>query len=346
MVKKRIKRTTKKRKTIAILYHALPLIQTRHSIADAIAISDYDTQVTVRYMEKMFRRHGYRVQAVTVGPDDLSQLQKLKATYVFNLVDSKKMEIQIAKVLSRINVPYSGAGLEALMVSNNKIRSKKLFEKHNIPTPPYTVISRSGHLTRSLLPGKFPVIVKPAFDHASVGIGEESVAVSFLQFKKISKRLRAAFAQPLIAEEFIRGSELHVTVLELDNQTIALPLSELLFHHNRGNKWNMYGFTEKWDKDAPIYKRLYFAAPPRAVPGPVCRAIQRDAIRAFYALGFRDYARFDVRYSPRTKRWYFLEGNANAGFSEDPEDAMTAAIRAQGMTLDTFLLAIVRNAVR
>jgi hypothetical protein len=40
-----------------------------------------------------------------------------------------------------------------------------------------------------------------------------------------------------------------------------------------------------------------------------------------------------------------LEGNANAGFSEDPEDAMTASIRAQGMTLDKFLLAIVRNAI-
>lgn len=335
----------KKRKTIAILYHAVPLITTRHPIADAVAISDHDTQLTVRYMEKMFRRHGFRVRAVTVRPDDLSELRKLKATYVFNLVDSKKMEIQIAKVLSRLRVPHSGADLDALMVSNNKIRSKKLFEKHDIPTPSYSVILRAARITRSLVPGKFPVIIKPAFDHASVGIGEDSIALSFVQFKKIVKRLRDAFGQPLIAEEFIKGKELHVTVLETDNKTIALPLAELLFHNNMGNKWNMYGFTEKWDKDAPIYDRLYFVAPPRAVPLQICRTIQRDAIRAFYALGFRDYARFDVRYNPKLRRWYFLEGNANAGFSEDPEDAMTAAIRAQGMTLDKFLLAIVRNAV-
>lgn len=336
----------KKRKTIAILYHAVPLITTRHSVTDAVAISDHDTQLTVHYMEKMFRRHGFRVQAVTVCPDDLSALRKLKAAYVFNLVDSKKMEIQIAKVLSRLHVPYSGAGLDALMVSNNKIRSKKLFEKHGIPTPLYRIILPRGRMTRSLVPGKYPVIIKPAFDHASVGIGEDSIALSFVQFKKIAKRLRDAFGQPLIAEEFIKGSELHVTVLEMNNQTIALPIAELLFRRHKGNKWNMYGFTEKWDTDAPIYKQLYFTAPPRAVPGEICRAIQRDAIRAFYALGFRDYARFDVRYNPKIRRWYFLEGNANAGFSEDPEDAMTAAIRAQGMTLDKFLLAIVGNALR
>ncbi len=344
-MKKRIKRTTKKRKTIAILYHAVPLIKTRHSVADAVAISDHDTQLTAQYMEKMFRRHGFRVQTVTVCPDDLSQLQKLRANYVFNLVDSKKMEIQIAKVLSRLHIPYSGAGLEALMVSNNKIRSKKLFEKHNIPTPLYSVILPAGRITRSLVPGKFPVIVKPAFDHASVGISEDSVASSFIQFRKIVKKLRTAFRQPLIAEEFIKGKELHVTVLETNNQTVALPIAELLFRNNKGNRWNMYGFTEKWDKDAPIYNRLYFVAPSPRLPEHVCRAIQRDAIRAFYALGFRDYARFDVRYNPKIKRWYFLEGNANAGFSEDPEDAMTASVRAHGMTLDTFLLAIVRNAI-
>lgn len=136
-MKKRTKRITKKRKTIALLYHAVPLIKTRHSVADAIAISDHDTQLTALYMEKMFRRHGFRVQTVTVHPDDLSHLRKLRANYVFNLVDSKKMEIRIAKVLSRLHIPHSGADLEALMVSNNKIRSKKLFEKHNIPTPVY-----------------------------------------------------------------------------------------------------------------------------------------------------------------------------------------------------------------
>lgn len=335
----------KKRKTIAILYHAVPLIQTRHAVADAIALSDHDTQETVQYMEKMFRRHGFRVRTVTVYPDDLSQLQKLRANYVFNLVDSKKMEIHIAKVLSRLHIPHSGADLEALMVSNNKIRSKKLFEKHNIPTPVYTVIFPGGRITRSLVPGKFPVIIKPAFDHASVGISEDSVVSSFMQFKKIVKNLRNAFRQPLIAEEFIKGKEFHVTVLETKNQTIALPIAELLFRNNKRNKWNMYGFTEKWNKDSPVYNTLFFAAPPHAIPDQVCRAIQRDAIRAFYVLGFRDYARFDVRYNPKTKRWYFLEGNANAGFSEDPEDAMTASMNAQGMTLDNFLLAIVRNAI-
>lgn len=346
VVKKRRKHTAKRRRTIAILYHAVPLEGTRCGVADAIAIADHDTQLTVRYMEKMFTRHGFRVQTITVYPDDLSNLQRIRAKYVFNLVDSKKMEIRIIKVLSRLRIPHSGGDLDALMVSNNKIRSKKLFEKFDIPTPAYSVILPQDRITRSLVPGKFPVIIKPAFDHASVGISEKSVAVSFAQFKATVKRLRGQFAQPLIAEAFIRGREFHVTVLETDSRTIALPVAELLFRNNKRNRWNMYGFREKWDKDAPIYSSIHFSAPAKRVPDHVARAIQRDAIRAFYALGFRDYARFDVRYSPKDRAWYFLEGNANAGFSEDPEDAMTASIRAGGMTLDGFLLSIVRNAIR
>lgn len=296
-------------------------------------------------MQKMLRRRGFRVQILSVYPYDLSALTKLKADYVFNLVDSKEMEIQILKTLSRLRIPHSGAGLEAIRVCNNKIRSKKAFEKHGIPTPAYRVIFPSDRIVRSLVPSRFPVIVKPAFDHASVGINEKSIAVSFVQFKKTVKRLRETFHQPLMAEEFIKGKEFHITVLEANNHTIAFPIAELRFRNNRGNKWNIYGFTEKWDVNAPIYKRLYFSSPTSSLPKPLSFKIQRDAIRAFYALGFRDYARFDVRYNPKTRRWYFLEGNANAGISEDPEDAMTAAIRANGMTLDDFLLAIIHNEI-
>jgi len=73
--------------------------------------------------------------------------------------------------------------------------------------------------------------------------------------------------------------------------------------------------------------------------------IKKDSIRAFYALGLRDYARFDLRYNPKVHQWYFLEANANAGFDPDPRDAMTASIQAHGMTMDDFVLQIVKNSI-
>lgn len=95
----------------------------------------------------------------------------------------------------------------------------------------------------------------------------------------------------------------------------------------------------------PVYKSCQFIAPPRKLRPDTDIQIKRDAIRAFYALGMRDYARFDMRYNPKTREWFFLEGNANAGFDPDPRDAMTVSIRAHGMTLDDFVLQIVHNSL-
>ena len=136
-----------------------------------------------------------------------------------------------------------------------------------------------------------------------------------------------------------------MTVLETPSKTFALPIAEIAFRNKAKNKWNIYGFDEKWSKNLAVYKDCHFVAPPKALRNDIDGSIKKDAIRAFYALGLRDYARFDLRYNPKAHQWYFLEANANAGFDPDPRDAMTASIKANGMTLDDFVLQIVRNSI-
>ena len=157
--------------------------------------------------------------------------------------------------------------------------------------------------------------------------------------------MRKDHHQTLLAEEFIPGKELQVTVLETPTKTLALPIAEIAFRGSIKNKWNIYGFDEKWIKNTPVYKSCHFVAPPKALRDSIDSNIRKDSIRAFYALGLRDYARFDLRYNTANRQWYFLEANANAGFDPDPRDAMTASIEAHGMTLDDFVLQIVRNSL-
>lgn len=335
----------KKRTTIALLYHYVEKEKKSDYFSKEHAIVDNQTDEIVVYMKKLFTRRGYRVQVIRVKPDDLSELKNLNADFVFNLVDSKAMEIQIAKILKRLKIPHSGTGLEGIKASNNKIKTKKLFLKHTLPTPAFSIIGMKERVTRSIVPGKFPVIVKPAYEHCSIGITNNSIAQTYKQFRNIVTSLRKQHKQTLIAEEFIPGKELQVTVMETPNKTVALPIAEILFKGKVKNKWNIYGFDEKWSKHLPIYKSCYFVAPPKSLRPDTDTQIKRDAIRAFYALGMRDYARFDMRYNPKTKQWFFLEGNANAGFDPSPRDAMTVSIRAHGMTLDDFVLQIVHNSL-
>ncbi|OHA78613.1 MAG: hypothetical protein A2V96_01285 [Candidatus Yonathbacteria bacterium RBG_16_43_6] len=334
-----------KKYTIALLYHYVPKEITDEYFSHEHSLVDNQTDEIVTYMDRLFKKRGFKVQIIKVAPDDLTNLKYLKADFVFNLVDSKAMEIKIARILSRLRIPYSGSSFKAIQVSNNKLLTKRLFEKNNLPTPRFTIIRRTDRLSRRLIPGKFPLIVKPAFEHCSIGITNNSIVTNYEKFKSTVRQLRQKFNQTLFVEEFITGKELQVTVLETPEKTIALPIAEIAFKKNAKNKWNIYGFDEKWSKHTPIFKSCHFIAPPKRLSKPVEIEIKKDAIRAFYILGMRDYARFDLRYNPKTRRWYFLEGNANAGFDPDPRDAMTVSVAAHGMTLDDFVMQIVRNSI-
>jgi D-alanine-D-alanine ligase len=157
--------------------------------------------------------------------------------------------------------------------------------------------------------------------------------------------MRKKYGQTLLIEQFIPGKELQITVLETKDKTIALPIAEIAFRNGIRNKWNIYGFDEKWSRHLPIYKSCHFVSPPKKLLPDINTRMKKDAIRAFYALGLRDYARFDLRYNPKNRQWFFLEGNANAGFSQSNEDAMTASIEAHGFTLDDFVLQIIKNSI-
>ncbi len=333
------------KKTIALLYHYVSKDIKDKYFSHEHALVDNQTDDIVQYMKRLFRKRGFNVQIIKVMPDDLSNLKKLRADFVFNLVDSKAMEMQIARLLDRLHIPHSGSNFEAIQTSNNKLRTKRLFEKSTLPTPKYSIIGLKDRIHRSLVPGKFPVIVKPAYEHCSIGITDHSIATTYAQFKSIVKRLRADHHQTLLVEEFIPGKELQVTVLEMQNQTVALPIAEIAFRGKVKNKWNIYGFDEKWSKLSPLYKSCHFVSPPKQLKHDIDSQIKKDSIRAFYALGLRDYARFDLRYNPKIHQWYFLEANANAGFDPDPRDAMTASIEAHGMTMDDFVLQIVKNSI-
>ena len=236
--------------------------KTQKYYSEEHALVDNQTDEIVDYMKVLFIKHGYKVQIIKVKPEDLSALKDMKADFIFNLVDSKKMSLDIARILAKLKIPYSGSDFTALQISDNKLKTKWLLQKNNLPTPAYTAIRKTDRISRSLLPSKFPVIVKPAFEHCSIGITNKSIAENYEQFKSIIKRLRKDYTQALLSEEFIAGRELQVTVLETPDTTYALPIAEIAFKGKGKNKWNIYGFDEKWTKNSAVYKSCHFIAPP------------------------------------------------------------------------------------
>lgn len=341
------KRRTSRRKKyiVAILYHYLTKRDQKAYPDREHVVVDQDTDHTVKLVQKILTRHGFIVQIIRLTMGSLRNLKHLRADYVFNLVDSRALEVRIARILDRLRVPHSGSSVRAIQTSNNKLRTKRVFTTHGLPVPGYHVLHLHDRLQRTFLPSKFPLIVKPAFEHCSIGITNQSIALSFAQLKRIVHRLREQYHQALLIEEFIAGEELQVTVYENGGKTVALPPAQITWKGKVRNTWNIYGFDEKWEKTSPLWDSCQFVAPPKNVPTNLITQIKKESIRAFYALQFRDYARFDLRYNPKSRQWVFLEGNANAGISPGAGDAMTASVRAAGMTIDDFVLQIVRNSI-
>ena len=197
-MKKRKTAHRRKKYTIALLYHYVPEEITDKYFSAEHALVDNQTDEIVDYMHRLFRRRGYRVQIIKVEPDDLSNLKRLKADFVFNLVDSKAMELRL-RVLGRLKI-LTPALRFAPSKRAIKTPNQAVVPKSQLPTPNYSFIRLNDRMSRRFVP-KISIIIKPAFEHCSIGITDRSITQNYQQFKDVIRKLRKTHRQGLLAEE-------------------------------------------------------------------------------------------------------------------------------------------------
>ncbi|MBU1472995.1 hypothetical protein KKB64_04395 [Patescibacteria group bacterium] len=332
-------------KKIVILYHFVDKATKDEALTKEHVFVDNQTDDAVPYFRNVLREGGYGVGVHRITADRLSDILHLDADYIFNLVDSKELELPVAQMLGLQKTPYAGATYKALSICNDKKRTKQLLRQYRFPTPEYIYVFYSDRIVNLRLPFAFPAIVKPTQEHCSVGITDRSIVRSHDELIYRIEELRVMLKQSVLIEEFIPGKELQVTLVENEKILEALPMAEMAFRGSVRNPWNIYGFEEKWKKDSALYKSCHFVAPPRDVPEEDIEAMLKDAKRAYTAFGLKDYGRVDLRYNPLTRRWYILEVNANPGLDPDPRDASTASANGAGLSLDDVVLRIVKNSL-
>ncbi len=176
-------------------------------------------------------------------------------------------------VLEWLDMPYTGSGVMASALAMDKIRSKRLFEAADIPTPSWAVIHEPADARVAADALGYPLILKPAGQGSSVGMAKVFEPAELMD--AVTDAL--SYGTPALVEQCIVGDELTVSIL----QGQALPTIRI------ETPRVFYDYRAKYESDRTEYH----------CPGtddPVEEQQYAElAVAAFAALGCAGWGRVD-----------------------------------------------------
>ena len=272
-------------------------------------------------------------------------LEDIRPELVFNGVEAfhgnAGLEYLVPGILEAEGYRYTGSPPLALLVSRNKAMSKKVLAYHGIRVPGF-VTYRPGEALQLPDSVRFPLIVKPLQSDASAGIAQASVVQDQAALADRVTMIHERFDQPAIAEQFVDGRELYVSVIGNGDAIDVLPITEMVFDKRRTRPEERIATQfAKWDEEYRARKGIRNVLA-RPLGGAARERIESICRTAFRALWLRDYARLDVRLAPDGEVW-FLEANANP-FISYGHDMANAAHKA-GMDYYEFIQRLVDEAM-
>ncbi|MCK9281022.1 MAG: ATP-grasp domain-containing protein [Melioribacteraceae bacterium] len=284
------------------------------------AITEYDPINEYESIAAALRKGGMDAYILNVM-DDLNTFiedyKKNKPDVIFNLVeifrDQPRLETAFTGLFELMGIAYTGASPLALATCQNKTLTKRIVSAFGIRTPKFKFIDEIKTSYKHGL--HYPVIVKPAWEDASVGIENESIVLNHFDLIKRIEYVFCEYKQPVLLEEFIQGRELNVAVFG-DNEPKALPISEIDFSKMPAHLYNIVSYQAKWDPFHEAYHKTIPICPAR-LSNKIRKEAEKMAIACFKAMGCRDYARIDMRLSKNDGQLYVLEVNPNPDLTED-----------------------------
>jgi D-alanine-D-alanine ligase len=277
--------------------------------------------------------------------DIVERLDAFEPDLVFNCAegyrDSPQLDYIFPALLESEAYRYTGAPPIGLLTSRNKAMSKKLLAYHGIRVPDFRSYRLTDRATRTN-DLRFPLIVKPLQEDASEGIAMASVVRDAEALAERVNFIHDNFGQGAIAEEFVEGRELYVSMIGNGDDLTILPIVEMVFDKSRTKPEERIATkSAKWD--VPYRERKGIR---NVFARPIARAaldqIEESCKTAFRALWLRDYARLDVRVTDDGEVWV-IEVNANP-FISFGHDMANAAEKA-GMDYYAFIQRLVDTAM-
>lgn len=314
----------KKKLKVLALFDAIAPTRLDQDLSAELATADWKTEANVL---EALGTLGYPTEHLAIF-DNLDLLrQKLESfgpDVLFNLADQFKnnrgFDQNIVSLLEMQGVPFTGCGATGLVLCKHKGISKKILSYHRIHTPNFVVIPRGQRVTRPRQL-KFPLLVKPVKEEASLGIAQASFVESDEQFRDRVTFIHDRHDGDVIAEEYIAGRELYVSLLG-HRRLEVFPIRELVFREVPPDEPRIATYRAKWDEE---YRKRWglenqFA---EGLDPALVVQIAQTCKRIYRLLTIDGYARIDLRLTA-ANQVYFIEANPNPILAADEDFALSA----------------------
>jgi len=290
--------------------------------------AEWDTFETVDAVRAALASHpDVECEIVEAVPEvALPRLMVRKFDIVFNIAEGLKgadREAQFPAVLEMLDIPYTGSGPWALATALNKTRTKECLTVHNIPAGRYTTTRNTSATLEALLPGlDYPVMVKTISEGSSKGVTNSSFVTNDQQLRAEINRIVKEYDQPAIIEEFLCGREFTVAVIGNGSEAKVLPIVEIKLSSLPPEANGIYSYEAKWVYDTVEHPLDIFSCPADLTP-ELKAEIDDVVLRAYNALGCRDWSRVDVRLDKNGKS-NIIEINPLPGILPNPSSCCSS----------------------
>lgn len=289
------------------------------------------------------KRLGHDVRMIGVYEEPRLIIDEVKAhppDVVFNLTEHfnarSAYDRNVVGLLEMLDVRYTGSGPTGLTLCKNKGMAKEILAYHRIRVPD-SAIFPAGSTIRRPKRLTFPLFIKPLEEEASYGISQDSFVENDQAFEERVRFIHERMNQEALAEEYIDGRELYVSILG-DSRLQVFPIREVIFSEMPEGRPRFSTFKAKWD-DA--YRKRWgiqniFA---EGLPDGMAERIAKICQKVYRVLRIRGYGRIDLRVTPEGEI-VILEANPNPNLDRDDEFAQSAM--KAGLTYETLIQRILR----
>jgi len=289
---------------------------------------------------------GHEVNAMAVydnAGDIIERIRSFSPAVVFNQCESfrddRALEPNIPALLELMKVPYTGSGVDGLLLCKDKALAREVLSHHRVRVPRFVVSHLKSPLRRLQRFG-YPAFVKPVGQESSDGIAkasfvrDEKEAIDRLRF------LHQKFNSDAMIEEYIDGRELYVSVLG-NRRRAVFPPREIFFGLVPDDEPKFATSHAKWN-DAYRKKWGIDNGPAAALSEYTKKDLRKMARNVYGWLRIRGFGRIDFRLSSRNEL-FVIEANPNPSLAAEDDFAQSAI--AAGLTYDALLQEIVNAAL-